>query len=114
MTRSSMVLQERHDEALQRHAPDLVLCCWQPLGMDLTAAMRATPSVREYVLVGEADSGMCGHHQLTWGGTSLRSAQHSPPGQSPLTLVEGLLDQACMQSCSLHMGCMLGRLVLQT
>ena len=47
--------------------PDLVLACWQPMGVDWTAAMRANASVAEYVLVGEADDGMCGRPWETWG-----------------------------------------------
>ena len=54
------------EHALAEHQPQLVLCCWQPLGVDWTAAMRATPSVLEYCLVGQADS-MCGDAWLTWG-----------------------------------------------
>jgi hypothetical protein len=47
--------------------PDLVLACWHPMGADWTAAMRANASVAEYVLVGEADDGMCGRPWETWG-----------------------------------------------
>ena len=47
--------------------PDVVLCCWQPMGVDWTAAMRARASVREYVLVGETDDGICGEPWATWG-----------------------------------------------
>ena len=47
--------------------PDLVLACWHPMGVDWTAAMRANASVAEYVLVGEADDGMCGRPWETWG-----------------------------------------------
>lgn len=33
--------------AVARRRPHGVLCCWQPLGADWTAAFRACPSVRE-------------------------------------------------------------------
>lgn len=45
----------------------MVLCCWQPLATDFTRAIRATPSVQEYLLIGEADSDICGDVELTWG-----------------------------------------------
>ena len=37
------------------------------MGVDWTARMRASASVAEYVLVGEADDGMCGRPWETWG-----------------------------------------------
>jgi hypothetical protein len=54
---------------LARVAPHLVLACWHPFGCDWTACFRAAPSVREYVLVGEADDGICGLPWETWGCT---------------------------------------------
>eukprot|EP00937_MAST-01D_sp_MAST-1D-sp2_P006767 g6767.t1 len=54
-------------QALAQHAPDVVLCAWMPMGQDWSAAFRACDSVREYVLVGEADFGCCGHNWLTFG-----------------------------------------------
>jgi hypothetical protein len=38
-----------------------------PLGVDWTAAFRATPSVRSYLLLGETDDGCCGRPWSTWG-----------------------------------------------
>ena len=35
---------------------DVVLACWQPMGVDWTATMRAAPGVMEYVLVGRGCS----------------------------------------------------------
>ena len=52
---------------LEAERPDLVVACWQPFGVDWTAAFRACASVREYVLVGEADDGICGKPWETWG-----------------------------------------------
>jgi hypothetical protein len=46
---------------------DVVLACWQPMGVDWTAAMRAAPHVLEYVLVGETNDGICGQPWATWG-----------------------------------------------
>ena len=55
------------EAALEQFAPHIVLCCWQPLGRDWTCAIRSTASVKEYILVGQADSSMCGDARLTWG-----------------------------------------------
>ncbi|CAM9225441.1 unnamed protein product [Phaeothamnion confervicola] len=56
-----------YQRALRKHKPQLVLCAWMPMDDDWTAAFRRTPSVCEYVLVGETDDGCCGHNWLTWG-----------------------------------------------
>ena len=48
-------------------APDVVLCCWMPLGEDWTRSFRARRSVRHYVLIGEVDDGCCGRPWQTWG-----------------------------------------------
>ncbi len=61
------VLLESCAAALLRVRPHVVLACWMPLGVDWTAAFRSCESVREYVLIGEADSGMCGDAWRTWG-----------------------------------------------
>ena len=55
------------EEALRRHAPQLVLCSWHPSGLDWTREMRSAPSVIEYVLLGEADGSTCGDGWATWG-----------------------------------------------
>lgn len=39
-------------EALEKHEPTIVLSSWMPLGEEWTWAMRATPSVKAYVLIG--------------------------------------------------------------
>ena len=56
-----------YEVALQRADPHIVLCCWQPLGVDWTQHIRDTASVLEYILIGQADSSMCGDALLTWG-----------------------------------------------
>ena len=37
------------------------------MGVDWTAAIRASASFQEYVLVGEVDDGICGDPSATWG-----------------------------------------------
>ena len=50
--------------ALRAHAPTLVVCAWMPLGVDWTAAFRATRAVHEYLLVGPPET--TGHPADTW------------------------------------------------
>jgi hypothetical protein len=57
-------------EALKVFKPDIVLSSWMPNDADFSKPIRKTPSVKEYVLIGEADSGCCGDPWLTWGYTS--------------------------------------------
>ena len=49
-----------YQEALNKYSPNTVLACWMELGHDWTAAFRQTSSMVEYILIGEADSGVCG------------------------------------------------------
>ena len=63
--------------ALARYRPHLVLCSWMPMGMDWSARFRATPSVGEYVLLGEVYDGACGHNWHTWGNAAFREPPHS-------------------------------------
>ena len=57
----------RDSAACDGSPPDVVLICWHPIREDWTRAVRLTPSVCEYVLVGETDFGACGHPAETWG-----------------------------------------------
>ncbi|EIE19020.1 hypothetical protein COCSUDRAFT_67934 [Coccomyxa subellipsoidea C-169] len=66
------------EEALRKHRPDVVLCSWMPLGVDWTSSVRACPEVKEYVLIGEADGGICGHAVLTWGAGADRDRSSEP------------------------------------
>jgi hypothetical protein len=68
-----------YSRAIARYAPDLVLCAWMPMDTDWSAAFRRAPSVREYVLLGEAEWGVCGHNFLTWGNARFRD-DGGPPG----------------------------------
>ena len=44
----------------------IVLCSWMPMGQDWTQLFRDA-QVDEYILMGEADDGSCGHNWKTWG-----------------------------------------------
>ena len=57
----------RDSAACDGSPPDVVLICWHPIREDWTRDVRLTPSVHEYVLIGETDFGACGHPAETWG-----------------------------------------------
>lgn len=71
-------------KSLEKYAPKqneqrrlIVLCSWMPPTIDFTADFRQrvnedsmsddTRLVEEYILIGEADNGTCGHNWYTWG-----------------------------------------------
>ena len=41
----------------------IVLCSWMPPGQDWTKDFRNERQVEEYILIGEADDGTCGHNK---------------------------------------------------
>jgi len=73
-------------EALAKYQPQIVLVSWMPMGVDWTKEIRATSSVREYVLVGESDDGCCGHNWLTWGNPAFRPGGAALSGDARRTL----------------------------
>jgi len=60
------VEQLKHDEAMSKYNPDIVVFSWMPYGEDYTKEMRKCPSVKEYILIGEDGGGNCGSDE-TWG-----------------------------------------------
>ncbi|CAJ1965457.1 unnamed protein product [Cylindrotheca closterium] len=59
----------------------VVLCSWMPQQVDWTAQFRES-KVDEYILIGEADDGSCGHGWDTWGNyTFAPSESDIPPFQ---------------------------------
>ncbi len=54
-----------HQTAMSTHQPDVVISSWMPNNVDLTADIRACPSVGSYVLIGQSD--ICGDSAATWG-----------------------------------------------
>lgn len=63
-------------EALRLERPALVLCSWMPRGEDWTPAFRACATVKEYLLLGEAQGGATGTPEsfdapLPWRGERL-------------------------------------------
>ena len=69
----------RDNAACEGHSPDAVLICWHPIREDWTSDVRRVPSVREYVLVGEADFGACGRPAETWGNRDFAPSADSEP-----------------------------------
>eukprot|EP01062_Namystynia_karyoxenos_P040260 TRINITY_DN29379_c0_g1_i1.p1 TRINITY_DN29379_c0_g1~~TRINITY_DN29379_c0_g1_i1.p1 ORF type:complete len:454 (+),score=122.84 TRINITY_DN29379_c0_g1_i1:59-1363(+) len=67
-----------HAEAVRRLDPAVVVSQWMPEGQDWTAEWRKAPSVRHYVLLGEADGGQCGAAWATWGRRASEFAQPPP------------------------------------
>ena len=78
----------------------MVLCSWMPPGQDWTADFRRPVDiandataygendgdegeeperlVEEYILIGEADDGTCGHNWHTWGNADFRTEEDAP------------------------------------
>lgn len=67
----------------------IVLCSWMPPGQDWTVDFRrpmGTPTgtaadaverlVEEYILIGEADDGTCGHNWYTWGNPAFLDSEY--------------------------------------
>lgn len=67
----------------------------QELGEDWTAAFRSCESVQEYILVGEADTGVCGCALRTWGRERRHDAEHVKDGFERL---DGVGD-GCLHMC---------------
>ncbi len=53
-------------EALEKYKPNFVLVSWMPYEIDWSKTIRRTPTVEEYILIGEA-GGCVGHEWATWG-----------------------------------------------
>ena len=68
-----------YGQALTKYQPTVVITAWMPMGVDWSATIRSTSSVQEYLLVGEADDGCCGHNWYTWGNPDFL-APSSPAG----------------------------------
>lgn len=71
------ILAADYRQALKLCMPDVVLACWMPLGDDWTAAMRQTPSVHAYLLVGDTSGVLCGDPVKTWGRSARSRATHA-------------------------------------
>mmetsp|Transcript_23575 Transcript_23575/g.38270 ORF Transcript_23575/g.38270 Transcript_23575/m.38270 type:complete len:234 (+) Transcript_23575:2-703(+) len=93
---------DQHGVAAKKKTRLIVLCSWMPPGQDWTADFRRPINnviaaaakdengdydgkevtserlVEEYVLIGEADDGTCGHNWHTWGNTDFKTEDAAP------------------------------------
>ena len=69
-----------HKDALDTYQPDVVINSWMPPNEDLSQDFRDTPSVQEYILIGEPD--LCGKDWETWG-VDLGITSHSDRTPTP-------------------------------
>ena len=58
-------------DAQQQQQQVIILCSWMPMGQDWSQLFRDA-NVDEYILIGEADDGSCGHNWSTWGNPAFR------------------------------------------
>lgn len=65
--RESMVERLDARRALRRYSPTFVLSVWMPSGVDFTGDIRRCASCHEYLLIGVADTSVCGDVWATWG-----------------------------------------------
>jgi len=54
-----------HKSAIEKYNPQIILCSWMPLGIDLSADFRKDLSVKEYLLIGQPT--LCGNPWYTYG-----------------------------------------------
>jgi hypothetical protein len=60
------VEQLKHDEAMEKYKPDIVIVSWMP-AQDNSKDIRKFDCVEEYILIGETSGGCCGDEWETWG-----------------------------------------------
>lgn len=95
-----------YEEALQAYGPQIVLCSWMPPSSDWSFAFRATPSVQEYVLIGEPDGALCGDLWKTWGKLPRRAypKNEPPPYRADHFERVNLSELSQLQLCRFDLG----------
>jgi hypothetical protein len=77
---SSNVRSEDYQAALRDVKPHVVICSWMPMSSDWSRDFRnCVDTVQEYILIGEADNGACGHNWETWGNPFFHPCAGLPP-----------------------------------
>lgn len=56
-----------HKEAIKKYCPDIIICSWMPMGIDLSVDFRKEKNLKEYILIGPARLGIIGTFWETWG-----------------------------------------------
>jgi hypothetical protein len=94
------VEQLKHDEAMKKYNPDIVVISWMPYNTDLSKDIRKFDSVQEYILIGESDGGCCGDPWETWGINWLDDkAGQMPPYKAEGFVRENLHNLSLLQIC---------------
>lgn len=99
------VEQLKHDEAMEKYSPDIVVFSWMPYKEDSSKDIRKFDSVQEYILIGETDGGCCGDKWETWGRQSWswdedeKEGKKIPPYEADGFEREYLADLSDLQIC---------------
>ncbi len=56
-----------HKKAIKKFRPDIIICAWMPMGIDLSDEFRKEKNTKEYILIGPARLGIIGDYWKTWG-----------------------------------------------
>ena len=80
--RTYPVEERQHADAIGD--ADVAISAWMPMGDDWTAAWRHSPRLREYILIGEAETGCCGHNWKTFGNAAFRDGDDDDGDPTPL------------------------------
>ncbi|MEA2097557.1 MAG: hypothetical protein U9P70_00550 [Patescibacteria group bacterium] len=94
--------QLKHDEAIEKHSPDIVVFSWMPYQEDSSEDIRKFDSVQEYILIGETDGGCCGNEWETWGWSFYddeEDGEKVPPYEADGFKREDLDDLSDLQIC---------------
>ena len=100
------VEQLTYQEAIRKHRPSIVICAWMPMDQDWTKDFRSMCDgcVQEYILVGEADVGNCGHNYYTWGNAAYKGHPLQAPDGSTVASTgtrAGILDDSTFERANL-------------
>lgn len=92
--RKATVEKLDYRKALDKYAKDddisvIVLCSWMPMNEDWTSSFLQYQAVDEYILIGEADDGQCGHHWNTWGNPYFEEDSGHVKADSPPFVSQG-------------------------
>jgi hypothetical protein len=98
------VEQLKHDEAMEKYKPGIVVFSWMPFEEDSSKGIRKVDSVQEYILIGEANGGCCGDGWETWGQSWSRDEDDKDDEEIPPYEVDGfdkefLSDLSGLQIC---------------
>lgn len=79
------------DEALTRYQPAIVISSWMPNKIDLTPLFRQTPSVKEYILIGEPE--LCGTSDSWWPVDDFEEIEHPDLEQLQICRTDNVVNR---------------------